>query len=62
MLDASGDFPGTMRMAFPRNTEAFVACYGHDVAGMPIEEANISRVLRGFRPQRWVYKGDGPFQ
>lgn len=23
--DASGDFPGTMRMAFPRNTEAFVA-------------------------------------
>ena len=25
VLDASGDFPGTMRMAFPRNTEAFVA-------------------------------------
>ena len=25
VLDASGDFPGTMRMAFPRNTETFVA-------------------------------------
>ncbi len=25
VLDASCDFPGTMRMAFPRNTETFVA-------------------------------------
>ncbi len=29
---------------------------------MLIEEANISRVLRGFRPQRQVYKGYGLFQ
>lgn len=62
VLDASGDYPGTVRMAFPRNTEAFVARYGQDLADMLIEEANISRVLRGFRPQRWVYKGYGLFQ
>ncbi len=29
---------------------------------MLIEKANISRVLRGFRPQRQVYKGYGLFQ
>ena len=62
VLDASGDYPGTRRSAFPMNTEAFVKKYGIDAANFLIAEANLTRSLRGFGPQNWVYKGYGIFQ
>ena len=62
VLDASGDFPDTRRSAFPRNTEAFRARYGDEFTEMLIAEANKTRRLRGFGPQRWVYKGYGIYQ
>ena len=62
VLDASGDFPGTQRSAFPRNTEAFRKRYSGDFADMLIAEANKTRKLRGFGPQQWVYKGYGIYQ
>jgi len=60
--DASGDFPGTQRSAFPKNTAAFRAKFGNDLAQMLIDEANKSRKLRGFNPRDWVYKGYGIYQ
>lgn len=62
VLDASGDFPGTGRSAFPRNTGAFREKYGDAFTSMLIEEANKSRALRGYGPKQWVYKGYGIFQ
>ena len=62
VYDASGDYPGTTRNAFPRNTTAFRDRYGDDFTNMLIAEANATRVLREFKPKQWVYKGYGIFQ
>jgi hypothetical protein len=62
VLDASGDYPGTERSAFPKNTHAFTAKYGDAFANMLIAEANATRKWRGFGPAAWVYKGYGLFQ
>jgi hypothetical protein len=62
VLDASGDFPGTQRDAFPRNTELFRNRFGDEFTEMLISEANETRQLRGYGPQRWVYKGYGIYQ
>ena len=62
VLDASGDFPGTDRGAFPHNSAAFRARYGDDFTTLLIDEANQTRALRSFKPQTWVYKGYGLFQ
>ncbi|MEO5913791.1 MAG: hypothetical protein ABIS50_06135 [Luteolibacter sp.] len=62
VLDASGDFPGTSRSAFPKNTAAFRAKYGADFTNLLIGEANKTRALRNFGPKDWVYKGYSLFQ
>jgi hypothetical protein len=62
VFDASGDFPGTVRSAFPRNTAAFRQRYDDAFADMLIAEANASRKLRALPPANWVYKGYGIFQ
>ena len=62
VLDASGDAPGTVRRAFPRNTSAFRREYGDERTQMLIEEANKTRALRGYPHKNWVYKGYGIFQ
>ena len=62
VLDASGDYPGTDRSAFPVNSAAFRERFGNDFTNMLIAEANATRAIRGFRPQHWVYKGYGIFQ
>jgi hypothetical protein len=61
VFDASGDANGT-RTAFPKNTAAFIAKYGQEIAAMLIEEANKTRALRGWGPKQWVYAGYGIFQ
>lgn len=60
--DASGDYPGTSRTAFPVNTAAFRAKFGPALTNTLIAEANNARALRGMGPQQWVYKGYGIFQ
>jgi len=60
--DASGDFPGTTRSAFPQDTATFRGAFGDAFADMLIAEANASRALRNFGPKAWVYKGYGLFQ
>lgn len=62
VFDASGDYPGTQRSAFPKNTAAFRAKYGNAFTDMLIEEANATRRLQGWGNQNWVYKGYGIFQ
>jgi hypothetical protein len=63
VYDASGDYEGTSRSAFPRNTNAFREKYGDVFADMLIEEANKTRkVMKGWEPKEWVYKGYGIFQ
>lgn len=62
VLDASGDYPGTSRNAFPKNTEVFRERFGDDFTNMLIDEANQTRELRGFQPAKWVYKGYGIYQ
>ena len=62
VLDASGDFEGTQRSAFPRNTNVFRLKYSQAFTNMLINEANATRKWRGFGPQNWVYKGYGIFQ
>ena len=62
VLDASGDYPGKSRSAFPGNTAAFRTKYGEAFTNLLIEEANATRALRGYGPKRWVYKGYGIFQ
>jgi hypothetical protein len=62
VLDASGDYPGTSRSAFPRNTAAFRVKYGAAFTDRLIAEANATRALRGFGRKDWVYKGYGIFQ
>ena len=60
--DASGDYPGTVRHAFPVNTAAFRDKYGDTFTKMLIDEANLSRAVRGYSPREWVYKGYGIYQ
>ncbi|NKF90715.1 hypothetical protein GO286_03001 [Ralstonia solanacearum] len=62
VLDASGDYPGTRRSAFPVNTAAFVEMYGQEKADLLIAEANATRAIRGFGAASWVYKGYGLYQ
>lgn len=62
VLDGSGDVTGAPRSAFPRNTAAFRQKYGSDFTNLLIEEGNKTRVLRGYKPWRYVYKGYGIFQ
>ena len=62
VFDASGDFPGTSRSAFPRNTAAFRNRFGDAFTDALIAEANASRKVRGLGPKPWVYKGYGIFQ
>jgi len=62
VFDASGDYPGTSRTAFPVNTAAFRARYGDTFTNMLIEEANLTRRLQGWGDKDWVYKGYGIFQ
>lgn len=60
--DASGDFPGTSRGAFPKNTPAFRDRFGDEFTDMLIAETNQARALRGLPAAAWVYKGYGIFQ
>lgn len=62
VFDGSGDVPGTSRSAFPRNAAEFRAVAGDALTDALIDEANETRKLRGFGPQRWLYKGYGLFQ
>ncbi|MBY5898025.1 peptidase S8/S53 subtilisin kexin sedolisin [Rhizobium leguminosarum] len=62
VFDASGDYPGTSRSAFPKNTAAFRAKYGDPFTDMLIEEANKTRRLQNYPNESWVYKGYGLFQ
>ena len=62
VLDASGDYPGNPRSAFPRNSSIFRDRYGDEFADMLIEEANKTRALRNYDAKDWVYKGYGIFQ
>src|SRR5262249_14836983 len=62
VFDASGDYPGTQRSAFPRNTAIFRSRYGDEFTQMLIAEANATRALRDFGPKQWVYKGYGIYQ
>jgi hypothetical protein len=62
VFDASGDAPGTNRVAFPANTGAFRAKYGDVLTQQLINAANTTRGLRKLPPQQWVYKGYGIFQ
>jgi hypothetical protein len=62
VFDASGDYPGTSRSAFPKNTAAFRQRYGTQFTGMLIEEANKARRVQGWDNKQWVYKGYGIFQ
>lgn len=58
VFDASGDLNGT-RQAFPKDTEHFIEKYGQDFADFLINEANLTRKMRGWKPKRWVYCGYG---
>jgi hypothetical protein len=62
VFDASGDYPGTSRIAFPANTAVFRQTFGEQITADFIDEANRSRALRGMGPQTWVYKGYGILQ
>ncbi len=62
VFDASGDFPGAPRTAFPVNTKAFRDKYGKAFTDLLIEEANKTRRLQGWDDKPWVYKGYGLFQ
>jgi hypothetical protein len=62
VFDASGDYPGTSRSAFPKDTPTFRTRYGNTFTDMLIEEANITRRMQGWSDQDWVYKGYGLFQ
>ena len=62
VFDASGDFPNTSRSAFPRNTQAFRDKVGDALTDELIDEANQTRKMRKWGPEKWVYKGYGIFQ
>lgn len=62
VFDASGDLGSSPRSAFPRNTDAFRARYGHDFTDMLIAEGNETRKMRGYHNWRVLYKGYGIWQ
>jgi hypothetical protein len=68
VFDASGDYPGTVRFAFPKNKTEFENKFGADVTNMLIEEANKQRSMpqhdapRGYSQADYLYKGYGIFQ
>ena len=68
VFDASGDFPGTSRKAFPVNRQAFEAKYGKDFTDMLVAEGNKQRAMPqvdapgGYKPAGYLYKGYGIFQ
>ena len=62
VLDASGDYPGTSRRAYPQNGSVFRRDYGTEFASMLIGEANETRALRGYSARNYLYKGYGIFQ
>jgi hypothetical protein len=62
VYDASGDYPGTERTAFPVDTAAFRGRFGSELTDMLIEEANKTRRMQNYSDKQWVYKGYGLFQ
>jgi hypothetical protein len=62
VFDASGDYPGTRRSAFPQTTHVFRRRYGEALTARLIEAANCGRRLQGWRDKPWIYKGYGLFQ
>lgn len=68
VFDASGDFPGTSRNAFPRNKIEFQNRYGAKLTEMLIYEGNETRAMpqvdnpKGYKPAGYLYKGYGIFQ
>lgn len=68
VFDASGDFPGTSRAAFPKNRQAFEKVYGPELTAMLVNEANLTRRMPqpddkdGYKPASYLYKGYGIFQ
>lgn len=68
VFDASGDYPGTSRSAFPRNRTEFEHVYGKEATDMLVEEANLMRAMPqataqgGWKPANYLYKGYGIFQ
>lgn len=68
VFDASGDYPGTTRRAFPKNKEAFEQIYGLGFTQMLIDEGNKQRAMPqpdasdGYQPADYLYKGYGLFQ
>lgn len=68
IFDASGDFPGTSRSAFPRNAAEFHTKYGDEFTDMLISEANKMRAMPqpgdsdGYGESHYLYKGYGLFQ
>jgi hypothetical protein len=55
-------FGNTTRKAVPCDTKAFRKEYGDERTDALIEEADKTRVLRGYSRKNWVYKGYGLFQ
>lgn len=68
VFDASGDFPGTHRSAFPRNAKEFQQTYGLSITTMLINQANMQRAMpqhdapKGYSAADYLYKGYGIFQ
>jgi len=64
VFDATGDTKDTQgqRSAFPKNAANFLTKFTQDDLNILIEEANKTRVLRGFSPASMLYKGYGLFQ
>lgn len=68
IFDASGDFPGTTRNAFPKNAGEFHTIYGDEFTDMLISEANKMRRMPqpgdkdGYSESHFLYKGYGLFQ
>ena len=68
VFDASGDYPGTVRFAFPKNKTAFQQVYGAKITDDLIAEGNKQRAMpqhdapKGYSAADYLYKGYGIFQ
>ncbi len=68
VFDASGDFPGTKRNAFPKNAAEFHTTYGDSFTDMLIAEGNAMRAMPqpghkdGYGEAHYLYKAYGLFQ
>ena len=49
-------------VAFPVNAAAFRDRYGDAITEELIDEANKTRALQGWGPEKWLYKGYGIYQ